>query len=401
MQNSWAGNLRSGEAFFTAFVAFLACGFLLRPNPVWAFVYYAAVLPTFAALLWHRRAEISLRDPSLGIALAAIGWFGLTLSWGIDQPPAKIPRYLISVFVNASFVLAAYLFFLWGAPFWRMATQRVISVSAAANSLISMILFAFEHPGVFGLGEYTGVRLEGWAETRHPILGANVMCIALVLALSGLLSEPQRGWRVAHGATAALCVLFVFATGSRGPFLAMLAAASGFLILSRRFAVLAILGGAAVLGALAVVLVPGGMEFVVGNLERNSFRLDIWREAVGLAAQRPWLGYGAANAHWFVLPKITFPHSLYVSALYYGGVVGLGLVLAMLVSVATRAWRSGGEDRALFLALLTVPVVGGLTDIGQFVKSPSELWYILWLPVAAILGTTRRGGMATQQGEGS
>lgn len=383
---SVAGRIFSGEAFSAAFTVFLLGGFLLRPNAVWAFIYYAAVLPTFLALAWRRRGAVSFADPALGWAFLAIAWFGLSLTWGIDQPPGKASRYLVSVVVNSTFVLCAYAFFAGAQVRWLTLLQRLLPLAAAANAVIA---FAVSFSAGSG-GELLSQRLSGWAETRHPILGADVMCIALMFALHRITHETAAPWRMAAVAAMALGVSFVLATGSRGPLLALVAGTACFIALScpRRFPVVAI-GAVAALAA-AYALVPGAAEFQHANLERNSYRLEIWREVIDLAQQRPLLGYGAANSHWFVRPDITFPHSLYMSALYYAGIVGLGLVIGLFGIAAVRAWRDGGDNRPLLLALLAVTVVAGLTDVGQFVKSPSELWYILWLPLTLIFGLSRR-----------
>lgn len=372
--------------FSAAFTAFLVGGFLLRPNTAWASIYYAAVLPTFLALAWRRRGEICFRDPALGWAFLAIAWFGLSLAWGVDQPPGKAPRYLVSVAVNSTFVLCAYVFFSDARARWLELLKRLLPLAAAANALVSLAIHFSANSG----SELLSTRLVGWGETRHPILGADVMCIALIFAVQRLWCETSGLWRSVSVAAIALGVSFVLATGSRGPLLALLAGVSCFVALScpRRFPVVVI--GMAVVAAAIYATVPGIVEFVHVNLERDSFRLEIWREVVALVKQRPLLGYGAANSRWFVNPDFTFPHSLYMSALFYGGVVGLGLVLGLLAVAALKAWRHGGEDRSLLLALLTVAVVAGLTDIGQFAKSPSELWYILWLPLTLIFGLSRR-----------
>src|SRR3546814_4472953 len=47
-----------------------------------------------------------------------------------------------------------------------------------------------------------------------------------------------------------------------------------------------------------------------------------------------------------------------------------------------RAWNS--NHRPFLISLLSVPAIAGLTDLGQAIKSPSEEWFILWLPALIV-----------------
>jgi len=382
MPKFMAGRLDPQVAFFPVFVAFFGLGFILRPTPVWALVYYVAVMPTFFMLLWSRRGEFSFRDPALGLILALMVWFGLTLSWGLDQTPKRVLKYMFSIPVNASLVAAAYIFFAHAEERFLTPLFRAISVAAVITTLISIILMGDS------LG---GERLTGWAETRHPILGADVMSVAFVVCLHRAFEDANTIWRRWGAVAAVFCVVFVLLTGSRGPLLALFAAMVCFLVQVRPRAVLILGGGIAVLAALAVPFFPGVVNFAQENLMRNSYRLEIWEETLELVSQRPLLGYGAANVHTFVDPSITFPHSIYMSSLYYAGVAGLLAVLSLFGVTFWRAWSiENRSTRAFVTAMMVVPMVAGLTDIGQFIKSPSEVWYILWLPILTVLGVSRR-----------
>jgi hypothetical protein len=121
------------------------------------------------------------------------------------------------------------------------------------------------------------------------------------------------------------------------------------------------------------------------------------------------LGHGlAANLHLDVGGSagkdvgdvITFPHDLYLSLLFYSGVVGFGLFVAMAGVLTWRlrpAWWAGGWRNAewAWLSALWVNVlVAGLTDLGQITKGPGPLWFIVWVPVGLLLGARGRRAAA-------
>lgn len=367
------------DRFPLVFTLFFALGFFLRPTPVWAMVFYAGVTPLF--LLYVRRHGFGRLAPGVFAALAVTVWFGLTLVWGVDQPQGRVQGYAISAFINSVLVLAGFVFFRNAdeADFARFA--RTIALAAAANALLSLVLH-------FGFRPNEG-RLGGWAETRHPILGADVMAVAFVFAAEAIRRARSRRETILFAACAVLTVVFILLSGSRGPLLALAAATACLLIPSRTARFLAL--AAAASAVLAYFAVPAVDDFVHTNLSRTPYRFEIWSATLDYVRERPFVGHGVANVRWFVDPQFTFPHSIYMSALYYGGAIGLTLLLALFATAAWAAWRIPNRNERLHsLALLAIPVVAGLTDIGQAIKAPSEEWYIVWLPVLAVLGRALR-----------
>jgi len=117
-----------------------------------------------------------------------------------------------------------------------------------------------------------------------------------------------------------------------------------------------------------------------------SGHFDVWQATLAQIRGHPWLGNGlAANLTGLGADK-SFPHNLYLSLLFYSGIVGLGLFLswiALLLRSASSPWM---------LSLLANALLAGLTDFGQITKGPGPLWLILWLPAALVVGQGRRPG---------
>tara|TARA_E500000318_G_C3560652_1_gene213217 strand:- start:213 stop:710 length:498 start_codon:yes stop_codon:yes gene_type:complete len=126
---------------------------------------------------------------------------------------------------------------------------------------------------------------------------------------------------------------------------------------------------------------------VLETLSRNSWRLEIWGDAWKYILDAPIIGNGLASINTFGSIEQRFPHSIYVSAAFFGGAIGLFLLLALFAQLAWAALITEDKNKKAFhIALLCVPVIGGLTDLAQVSKSPGELWYILWVPVTIIIG---------------
>jgi O-antigen ligase len=113
--------------------------------------------------------------------------------------------------------------------------------------------------------------------------------------------------------------------------------------------------------------------------------MDIWTYTLSRVAEKPWFGHGLAAYLGMEQGNFTFPHKIFLSTLFYSGIVGLALLLALLVACfigIIRNWRRPAAP--LLLALLTHAIIGRLTDLGQLTPGPAPLWIILWLPIGFI-----------------
>ncbi|WP_404385138.1 O-antigen ligase family protein [Caenispirillum salinarum] len=378
------------------FTIFIISGYLVRPTPTWAFPFYAIIVPLTLWMAWRERTQDWLRDKGLWLALAATTWFAASTLWSVETSAGLVGDALAGWAASSLFIVAGVAVFTHSSDAWRQRLLLGVPVAAMMNACISITRY---------LVEGADARLTGWAETRHPILGANVMIFAGLLALPLLNRDNTRRSIFLGIATVTLVSIFVYLTGSRGPLLtwsiALLVYACA---IGSRLGVAAILS-VGVAGACAALLLlqmppvaelglPGPLHDILStaqqNLQRSSFRMEIWSIALERVSEQPILGLGIANGIAFS-EQWSFPHSLYISALYYGGTIGLLLVVALLGSMAWRAFRArDSRQRALLLALVTLPAVAGLTDMSSIVRSPEENWLFFWMPLIMVLGLTRR-----------
>lgn len=332
----------------------LGAGFIVVPNPLWAMLFYLIALPLAATRL--PRGDIAVGS-LLGIAL--IAWVTLSTMW--DSTGTGHMLWLW----NGLCTLA---FFRLAIAADREPIITTVCLFALANGLIAIALFATGH------GDPT--RMAGWAETRHPILGASIIGVAVVLATGRVLGG---GAKILPIATIIAGLLFITLTGSRGPLIAILGSLAVLLMALRPRA----LAGAALI-AVIPLLWPG---VIARALERGwSNRLDIWQISLAKIAQHPIVGSGPATL--LGRPGEDFPHNLFLSTLLYSGVIGLMLLLTLLALAARSAWHETNRaTRWTLLALLLHLVLSGLTDLSQVTKGPGPMWYIVWLPIALALSS--------------
>ena len=373
--------LIAGErALPTAMLVFLASAFVLAPAPIWSLTFYLGVLPA-AICRALRGPPLEWRNFAIIVIGLIIVWSALTLIWGENPGHERVPKFLFGALWTAIFV-AALITTLREHQTSARNIGTALIVAGAANAAFSILLYFYKIPPEW--------RLEGWAETRHSILGALVIGVCCLFAIDRALHERER--RRLYLVAAALCLGFILLTGSRGPLIAI-AIAAAILALARGFSIrrgVALAGGILGLVALIAIVVfvfqpTLSSEFLHRNLDRPSYRLDIWTYTLSRVAEKPWFGHGLAAYLGMEQGNFTFPHNIFLSTLFYSGIVGLVLLFALLAACFIGIignWRRPAAP--LLLALLVHAVIGGLTDLGQLTPGPAPLWIIFWLPIGFI-----------------
>ena len=116
-----------------------------------------------------------------------------------------------------------------------------------------------------------------------------------------------------------------------------------------------------------------------------SFRPEIWSEFISRTfAVNPWIGVGMTTDSTFQLPEllIKHPHSVFIATLFYGGVVGLLLYLAVILKAAfSLAGGRQPETRLLGFMLLAFGLTATALDGNELVTKVNYLWLLVWLPV--------------------
>jgi O-antigen ligase len=344
-----------------ALCIFLVAAFVLPSEAAFSLVFYL----TLPVLAWKPRLDRRLMP-----ALALIAWSALTLLWSAGGA-IRAWHFLLGALCTAAFLQEALQAL--GITGARQFVTRLLVGLGSANAGLSLVL------GAAALAR--GERILGWGVTRQPILGGSVMAVCCLSAIYLARQDSRRA--PVYWAGAAVMTSFIAAMDSRGALLGFLCGGAVLLLswpTGRRLAA----GAIVICLALAISPVVRAVAARLGLARGDSHRLEIWQAALRAIEQRPLFGYGL-GANLQVSPT-GFPHSLYLSLLFYSGAVGLGLFVVMAAALIWR-WRCApkGAGRIWVAALGANALAAGLTDFGQITKGPGPLWLILWLPVALAL----------------
>lgn len=242
----------------------------------------------------------------------------------------------------------------------------------AALILAATARFSMSHSG----------RAAGLDENNPVWLGR---AIAMGLVVVAWLVWTQRVRLVIMAPVAAVLVGGLLATGSRGP---LLAAVLGTLIVvaasPRRHQYQRVLAG--IIASFALVL---AFIYLPGSGQQQGGLFDPAREISGTSRVRYWTssleyiwshpsGTGAGGWSWATGMPAPYPHNLFLEVFVESGwVFGLGLV-AVVVAVIVRLWRSRhiAPSVVLVLAMLTAELVS--VSVSGDVNGRT-FWFILAL----------------------
>jgi O-antigen ligase len=362
----------------------LLAGLVAPSTPSWALLFYLTAIPALAWKLW-RGWRPDFRNPALAAMLLLWGWSALTIIW--DHDVSGHGKSQIFWMFSALFTLVFMLNFVSAQeeqPKTRDRAMAALIYGAAANAILSLGLFVIK-------GDFV-TRLWGWGISGNPVMGAAIMDIGLLLALSRGAADAGQRWKMA--AAAVPMIGFLAVSYSRTALLAM--AAALLLIALGRRPLLAVLTALIMAAAAAVLWKFGSVLFPMlwENLASrgSDCHAVLWRAAWQAILNRPLIGFGPSatlpnmGPSQPYCPPYPSPHSLYLSILLYSGAIGL----VLFVTTIALLWRhlrhaTEGFSRRVWLGLGLVPLIVGISDLVQILKGPSPMWYILWMPMLLVL----------------
>ena len=228
----------------------------------------------------------------------------------------------------------------------------------------------------------------GLGRTDHAVLGATIFGMVALIGYHQQLRLGKRSWprRLFYAGVTIVAIVFVVLTQSRGPALALGATLLGVALWLRQRTALVVIGLAALLYVALQLLGGDEMPSVLTRHGLDSFRLEIWSQAIEQFKQAVWFGHGLSvtmNYSTSIGIAQPHPHNLVLATAIYGGVTALALLLGIMWIAFKQALRTAKRDQDYTLiSLLSYSYLSVMTDGHMLVSSPWPVWIYFWLPVA-------------------
>ncbi len=344
--------------FLLAF--FAGCFFVLDSAKMHHLVFYGLLL---AGLFQYRLQLLTGgREAAPLLVMAAyILWQAISLSWSPVWSGEELGEVLRKGLLSFIWVLLVM------SLLAKEAERRLFWEVAVVMAATSALLAIFWH--------IPPARMTGLGRSLNPVQGGSLYGWALVGAAWIWLREKKIFWSFCI----AILLLGLLATQSRAALLAALISISLLAAVELRAFSVKNIKYAVVIAVIPLLLVALDWQQLIAR--SDSFRLQIWQEALTHWQQHPLLGLGYRAPFEVVLPygaAISQPHSIYVTALYYGGIAGFAILLLMFGFAVQRAWI---RRDILALALLAYGMILGLVDYNLLLVNSGIEWLVFWLPI--------------------
>lgn len=231
-----------------------------------------------------------------------------------------------------------------------------------------------------------GSRLTGFGITSHPIVGATLYGVVLLVCTFTLIPAAKTGReQLCWLGIIALCAVFMLMAGSRGPLLALAAALAISLVFSKARYRIIVFGVAGFFFASLAVGLAIGVESIETTLSRGlSGHVQLWAESLSAIAERPWFGHGALTEMTFESRHgaLRSPHNLYIANHLYGGLPASALLAGLLYLGGKEAVKAARAGAPIYLALMTFGLTCAFFDTRSLVQNLGREWITIWLPLA-------------------
>jgi O-antigen ligase len=333
------------------------------------------------------------------------GLWALYLAWSVASYMwSEVPMYrneliMTNIQLFALFAIAAMVRV-------REGELRILLAAALASATtfatFGLFIFLSAPRSVSGAGGRLSILMNANSAVNADHFSA-ALIMPIALAVVGLLHT--QGWRKVLFA-GPLIIMFagVFASGTRGSFIAISAMWVYLLIVHRQRLQLAAVAGA---GMLASIPFPNvWMRFFDPSQGEAGGRYGIWGIALAAFKHRPWLGYGIDNfriaysqfyvssAHGLnIAPWMQDAHNVIVSTVVELGVIGLVLVLVAWF-YQYRITSMIPRSSPLFSARIAIET----GTVGLFVNALAvDLMFYKYLWLAFTLGAFVRSAYLSQK----
>ena len=262
--------------------------------------------------------------------------------------------------------------------------NKFLLLAIIASATFSAVLSIYLH---VLLPEYQPLpepRLFGFGRLENPVIAAISYGFGFYVGVFLLLNSSDLQARLLLGICLTVLLVAIVLTGTRTVWAALaLAIGLGFAIRYPEKATLLLLG------TIAFTSIVGVLALGWENIARRalSFRPEIWSEFITRTlTTHPLIGFGSGTESQWTFSEITInhPHSIFVSTFYFGGLIGLALLLALYGSCVSvlRLQVKPSNYRLLATMALSYGFVIGFFDGDNVITKVDHLWWVIWLPIS-------------------
>ena len=352
---------------------------------------YLAAVAFIPFIILRPDSLASFSRPLLLLIAVFLLYLAASAAWSDNASPLLLAKYLGYAFLLLSFVLGIGVISSQYPDFLRWLLL-VMVLSATVSCSYSIFLY-------FYLPDYQPLieqRLYALGRLRNPVIAALSYGIAVTVCANLVLLHSH--WkRFLWSVCLTILLGGILLTETRSVWVGLIVSIPASVLLQKN---ISLKNKAVIVGSFfAIVAITLVTTWFAGYWDEvlhraMSFRPEIWMKTLHDTYQvNLIIGHGIASNSELIIGDLTFQHahSIYFATFFYGGLVGVVLLLA-LISACFRELVQSRNAPLVVLALSTfLFAVSSLFIDGDLLLEKIDFhWLVFWLPVALCLVATTR-----------
>ena len=329
----WKTLLTTDRLIFISalFIPVICSGFFFFPTKILRILFYCS-LPFSIALIWRDWRYIwdmiKTYKYIWAICIGFLAYMSLSVGWAYTTEENRyFEKGKLGILILTSLLSTFYVTH----KFPKII--KTIAISFVAAAVISGIIVVISYILTSSDMTYFN-RLHGMGRAENPVQAALLYGLSIILIAYGNFSVPIKIYH--RLALSIIPLITLFCTQSRGPLIALCIALSTIFLIRahRKHLALSII----LVGLLVASLIGYNALKNTAFIERQSGgRTEIWLAAFNQIKEHPIIGHGLANKTIYTytnpyhqIERVGHAHSLYLSTLIQGGIIGLALLIGLI-----------------------------------------------------------------------
>ena len=388
-----SGNLL--PVFYATFIF----GFFLFPSTKFhSNFYYISVAFPFVILILMKKVDLRplFSSRTFLLIILYLVYMFCTLFWADSLGLSDLSKYgrrvlYVLIFVSVTIHLTQWY------PNFLQRLLMLLCWTAVIVAIVTIIFFYRQNP-------FPENRLHGYGLLWHTFYASSLYGIIILACIYLQMSQTSVGMRLFYLGLVLVSFFYMLLAQSRIALFSLVGAMIAWQLLAwlllkqekgtyRKMPLIVFLV-IVVASTAFFILYPEffGQKFLSGY---SLSRLQLWGKILEQVKDAPWFGHGLTadpRAEYVPGEILVHPHSVWVGTLFYGGIVGLLLFIAVLVSAF---WQGFGSVKQSINSVAACMVLYGALCIvpngNMLIHHPKPFWLFFWFPLALVVASEIRG----------
>lgn len=359
--------------------------------------FYVAVAFPFLILIFMKKVDLRSLFFNRIFLLSTIFlvYMFSTLFWADNCDLSDISRYGRRVFYVLIF-FGVTIHLIQTYPNFLHRLLVMLCWTTAIFAIGYIVFYYRQHP-------FPNARLSGFGQLENPIMASSVYGMVAIVCTYFFQQQRTVKMKLLYLGILLVLLLYMLLAQSRGPLLACGVTILAWLLIGgfsykkenygHRNNVLLLL--LIISAAIAAIFILYPDFFKAHILRGTSYRPEIWGQSFLQTKDAPFFGHGLTADTLLIMSdgtKILHHHSVYMTTLFYGGIVGLLLLIALAGSAIWQGLtRIEKPQKILLTCMLLYGIICMVTDGNTLIRHPKPIWLFFWFPIALIAASELQG----------